>query len=79
MRISCLLIVGALVGMTGCGQKGPLVLPDAQHPPHKKIRSPQSRPTPAPAPAPTATTPPAADQPPPAPGPAQTGAALPAQ
>ncbi len=32
-----LLIAAAVAGLlVGCGQKGPLVLPDAQHP-HKKI------------------------------------------
>jgi predicted small lipoprotein YifL len=37
MRNMHLLIAAAAAGiLLGCGQKGPLVLPDAQHP-HKKI------------------------------------------
>jgi predicted small lipoprotein YifL len=37
MRNMHLLIAAAVAGtLLGCGQKGPLVLPDAQHP-HKKI------------------------------------------
>jgi hypothetical protein len=41
------IVAGAAVSLLGCGQKGPLVLPDAQRP-HKKIGIP--RPPPAPAP-----------------------------
>jgi predicted small lipoprotein YifL len=37
MRNMHLLIAASVAGtLLGCGQKGPLVLPDAQHP-HKKI------------------------------------------
>jgi len=37
MRNKHLLVAAAVAGtLLGCGQKGPLVLPDAQHP-HKKI------------------------------------------
>jgi predicted small lipoprotein YifL len=37
MRNKRLLVAVAVAGtLLGCGQKGPLVLPDAQHP-HKKI------------------------------------------
>ncbi|HLZ99184.1 MAG TPA: lipoprotein [Steroidobacteraceae bacterium] len=37
MRNTRLLVAAAVAGtLLGCGQKGPLVLPDAQHP-HKKI------------------------------------------
>jgi len=37
MRNKRLLVAAAVAGtLLGCGQKGPLVLPDAQHP-HKKI------------------------------------------
>jgi len=49
-----LLRLAILAGtLTGCGQKGPLVLPDAQHP-HKQIGLPKSSTTP--------TSPPAAEQ-----------------
>ena len=44
-----LLAIVALGSLTACGQKGPLVLPDAQRP-HKKIGLPKP-PTPAPSPA----------------------------
>jgi predicted small lipoprotein YifL len=42
-----LLIAAAVAGiLLGCGQKGPLVLPDAQHP-HKKIGVGKTSATPA--------------------------------
>jgi predicted small lipoprotein YifL len=41
--------------IVGCGQKGPLVLPDA--PKHKKVMVPSPRSTPSPAPAPGNATP----------------------
>jgi predicted small lipoprotein YifL len=42
-----LLVAAAVAGtLLGCGQKGPLVLPDAQHP-HKKIGVGKSPATPA--------------------------------
>jgi predicted small lipoprotein YifL len=85
MRITLSLIVAGLLGaMLGCGQKGPLVLPDAQHP-HKKIgigKPPQHAPAPAqPAapgahpPAPGAQTP--ATQSPATTMPSTTGSAAP--
>ena len=46
-----LLVAAAVAGtLLSCGQKGPLVLPDAQHP-HKKIgvEKPPATPTPPPA------------------------------
>jgi predicted small lipoprotein YifL len=59
----------------GCGQKGPLVLPDAQHT-HKKVKFPSPK-TPSAAPAAPASTPavPAPDAAPPqaAPGVAAPG------
>jgi predicted small lipoprotein YifL len=36
MRITGLLLVACVAALPACGQKGPLVLPDAQHP-HKHI------------------------------------------
>jgi len=36
MRIMGLLVVVCVAALPACGQKGPLVLPDAQHP-HKRI------------------------------------------
>jgi predicted small lipoprotein YifL len=58
MRIACLLAAVALTGtLFACGQKGPLVLPDAQRP-HKKIGIPKTPAAPAPQPAtPQAATP----------------------
>jgi predicted small lipoprotein YifL len=71
-----LLIAAAVAGtLLGCGQKGPLVLPDAQHP-HKKIGvgKPQATPaTSAPSGgAPPSSSAPSSDKAPPpdAPGPA---------
>ncbi len=43
------ILVALAAGTAACGQKGPLVLPDAQHP-HKKVRFPVT-------PRPTATSP----------------------
>ncbi|HEY2676152.1 MAG TPA: lipoprotein [Steroidobacteraceae bacterium] len=45
--------------MLGCGQKGPLVLPDAP-PKHKRVipAPPAAKPAPTSAPAPSASTPP---------------------
>jgi predicted small lipoprotein YifL len=51
-------LIGLCILLAACGQKGPLVLPDAEHP-RKKIGVPTSKP-PAPAPqtsAPQATAP----------------------
>jgi predicted small lipoprotein YifL len=57
MRTERLLVVASLaVILLGCGQKGPLVLPDAQHP-HKKVGI--GKP-PAPKPAPASPAPPTA-------------------
>jgi predicted small lipoprotein YifL len=54
MRAVHLLVVVTASGiMSGCGQKGPLVLPDAQRP-HKKIVL--TKPSPAPVPAASAGT-----------------------
>jgi len=36
MRIVSLLVVVCVAALPACGQKGPLVLPDAEHP-HKRI------------------------------------------
>jgi len=61
MRIVRILVLFCLVAMvSGCGQKGPLVLPDAQHP-HKKAKfpAPPKAPAPAKAPAPPPPAPPA--------------------
>jgi len=73
MRIVHLLVAAAVAGtLLGCGQKGPLVLPDAQHP-HKKIGigKPPAAPAPAApssgAPSPGKTPPPAAPDPAPQP------------
>jgi predicted small lipoprotein YifL len=52
MKLIPLLLLAALLAGTGCGQKGPLVLPDAQHP-KKKVKlpgAPASNSTPDPAP-----------------------------
>jgi predicted small lipoprotein YifL len=63
MRITLSLFAAGLLSvMMGCGQKGPLVLPDAQRP-HKKIGiGKPAQPTPTPAqpaqPAPPGTQPP---------------------
>jgi predicted small lipoprotein YifL len=46
-------LIGLCILLAACGQKGPLVLPDAEHP-RKKIGVPTSKP---PAPAPQATAP----------------------
>jgi predicted small lipoprotein YifL len=56
MRTDVLLAVAVLATalVAGCGQKGPLVLPDAQHP-RKKIGIP--KPAAAPAPAANSTAP----------------------
>jgi predicted small lipoprotein YifL len=71
-----LLIAAAVAGtLLGCGQKGPLVLPDAQHP-HKKIgvgKPPATPATSAPSGgAPPSSSSPSSDKAPPpdAPGPA---------
>jgi predicted small lipoprotein YifL len=55
MRTAVLLAVAVLATawLAGCGQKGPLVLPDAQHP-RKKISMPKPATAPAPAANPTA-------------------------
>jgi biopolymer transport protein ExbB len=55
-RLWILAILAASV--LGCGQKGPLVLPDAQHP-HKKVKFPSPK-TPSAAPAAPASAPGAA-------------------
>ena len=58
MRTERLLVVACLAGiLLGCGQKGPLVLPDAQHP-HKKIGIGKPPASPAPTPAPAGAAPP---------------------
>jgi predicted small lipoprotein YifL len=65
-----LLVAVALAGtLLGCGQKGPLVLPDAQHP-HKKIGV--GKPSAAPATSAPSGGAPSSDKAPPsaAPGPA---------
>jgi len=65
------LIVLSLTAMAwGCGQKGPLVLPDAQHP-HKKLTipappKPPAAPASVPSPAPASPTPPSQAVPSPA-------------
>jgi predicted small lipoprotein YifL len=71
-----LLVAVAVAGtLLGCGQKGPLVLPDAQHP-HKKIGVGKPPATPAPSTpsggAPSSSNSPSSDKAPPsaAPGPA---------
>ena len=57
MTTKDLWILLALTGLlAGCGQKGPLVLPDAQHP-HKKLKFPASSGATQPAPAAPAETP----------------------
>jgi len=58
MLIVRVLIVLSLTAMAwGCGQKGPLVLPDAQHP-HKKLTIPAPpKPPAAPASVPSPTPP----------------------
>jgi predicted small lipoprotein YifL len=73
MRNVHLLVAVAVAGtLLGCGQKGPLVLPDAQHP-HKKIGIGKPPGAPAPtappsgAPSPGKTPPPAAPDPAPQP------------
>lgn len=50
MRTLSLLAIVTLGSLAACGQKGPLVLPDAQRP-HKKIGLPKPPTAPAPAPA----------------------------
>jgi predicted small lipoprotein YifL len=67
-RLWILAILAASV--LGCGQKGPLVLPDAQHT-HKKVKFPSPK-TPSAAPAAPASTPGAAP-PQAAPGAAEPG------
>jgi predicted small lipoprotein YifL len=76
MRNMRLLVAAAVAGtLLGCGQKGPLVLPDAQHP-HKKIGVGKPPTTPATPATPTTSAPsggaPSAGKAPPpdAPGPA---------
>src|ERR1700683_346089 len=71
VRLLVLITLTALV--FGCGQKGPLVMPDAQHP-RKKAKFP-APPKTAPAPAPTAAPPATA---PPATAPAAPAPAVPA-
>jgi predicted small lipoprotein YifL len=59
MRILRTILVATMAAtLTACGQKGPLVLPDAQHP-HKKLIAPKPQPA-KPAPVPTPPTPPPA-------------------
>ncbi len=54
MKVASLLtLIGLCTLLAACGQKGPLVLPDAEHP-RKKIGVPTSKP---PAPAPQASAP----------------------
>lgn len=68
MRAVPVLILALLTSAAcGCGQKGPLVLPDKAHP-HKKLKFPAA-PKPA-APTPSTTPAPPAAQPPEAPAPA---------
>jgi len=58
MRVASLcVLVGLAVIAAGCGQKGPLVLPDAQHP-RKKAKLPAQHSTPAPPPAAPTPAPP---------------------
>jgi predicted small lipoprotein YifL len=81
MRTLRLMMLVSLTGaVLGCGQKGPLVLPDAQHP-RKQIgvsRPPAAKPAPAPAPATPAPAPsPPAGAPAPAPGDPAPGEAKP--
>jgi len=67
MKIVRLWIAVCLAGLVvGCGQKGPLMLPDS--PKHKKtVSSPRTPTPPAPtAPAPTSPAPPASESPAPA-------------
>jgi predicted small lipoprotein YifL len=60
MRIEGLLVVACLAGiLLGCGQKGALVLPEAQHP-HKKIGIGKPPASSAPTPAPARPAPPTA-------------------
>jgi predicted small lipoprotein YifL len=60
MRTERLLVVACLAGiLLGCGQKGPLVLPDAQHP-HKKVGIGKPPASSAPKPAPASPAPPTA-------------------
>jgi predicted small lipoprotein YifL len=51
MKLMPLMLLAALLTGAGCGQKGPLVLPDAQHP-KKKVKLPA-----VPAPAATSASP----------------------
>jgi len=72
LRVSVLLVLAAATA--ACGQKGPLVLPDAQHP-RKKVRLPATPKPPPYSPATTPTEPPAAAPEPSAPaGPAPNSA-----
>jgi len=70
-----LLAAVAMTANLGCGQKGPLVLPDAQRP-HKKVGLPKPAASPAPQQAP-AQTPGAPAGSPPATGDAKTDPAPP--
>jgi predicted small lipoprotein YifL len=71
LRVLVLLALGAAAA--ACGQKGPLVLPDAQHP-RKKVKLPA-----VPKPPSTSPTTPGAATPPSAPASAPDAAAGPAQ
>jgi predicted small lipoprotein YifL len=67
MKLMALMLLAALLAGTGCGQKGPLVLPDAQHP-KKKVKLP-GIPAPAATPSSPATEPSAPAGPAPNPAP----------
>ena len=71
LHLPLLVLLAATAALPACGQKGPLVLPDAQHT-HKKVKFPSPKPASAPA-APASTpagpAPEASPQQPP-PGPA---------
>jgi translation initiation factor IF-2 len=69
-----LLLLGVAAASAACGQKGPLVLPDAQHP-RKKVKLPAAPKLPSTSPA----TPDARGAPPPAPASAPDAPAGPAQ
>jgi len=65
MRTIGLLVVACMAAaLPACGQKGPLVLPDAQHP-HKRIGIGKPAAPPAPAPTPDGSPPSPTSAPPP--------------
>jgi predicted small lipoprotein YifL len=68
LRLPLLVLLAAIAAVPACGQKGPLVLPDAQHP-HKKPKFPAQKPPAAPSTTPAPESNSTAPEPAPSPAP----------